>query len=146
MAEAVLAQLIKKAGLSDSIRVDSAGTGAWHVGDPADSRTLAVLKKHSIPYDGRARQLQRPDLDRFEYILAMDTENLAGIRYLVGNPKEGQPLPEIALFLSYANAAGLVAKSEVPDPYYNNQFDVVYDLVLVGSQALLDHIRQVHSL
>ncbi len=143
MAEAVLAHLVKEAELSDKITLDSAGTGGWHVGDPADSRTLAVLKKHSIPYNGRARQLQRSDLNEFDYILAMDTENLSGIRRLLGNPKDGQP--EIALFLSYANAAELLTRTEVPDPYYNNQFDEVYELVLAGSQALLDHLRKTHE-
>lgn len=146
MAEAVLAHLIKEAGLSDKITLDSAGTGGWHVGEPADPRTLAVLKKHGIAYAGHARQLQRSDFDQFDYILAMDTENLSGIRRVAGSPKEGQAAPEIALFLSYANAAGLLSKSEVPDPYYNNQFDAVYELVSVGSKALLDHLRQTHAL
>lgn len=146
MAEGVFAHLVQAAGLSDKISVDSAGTGSWHVGETADRRTLAVLKKHKIPYDGRARQLQRIDLDRFDYVLAMDADNLQGIRYMAGSPKEGQAFPEIALFLSYANAAQLLTETEVPDPYYNNKFDEVYALVSVGSQALLDHIRKTHDI
>lgn len=155
MAEGVFAHLVKEAGLSDKISVDSAGTGSWHVGETADSRTLAVLKKHKIPYDGRARQLQRADLDNFDYVLAMDADNLAEIQHLADPMRNAAKasqfykdahLPEIALFLSYANAAELLTETEVPDPYYNNQFDRVYALVSVGSQALLDHIRKTHTI
>lgn len=155
MAEAVFADLVDQAGLSDKITVDSAGTGSWHVGESADRRTLAVLRQHKIPYNGRARQLTLSDVEQFDYILAMDTENLSGVEYYVKRQREAantnlsqqdRKLPEVNLFLHYANVAGTRTEREVPDPYYNNKFDLVYDLVLAGSKALLDHIRKTHNL
>lgn len=155
MAEAVFAEMVNKAGLSDKISLDSAGTGGWHVGETADSRTLAVLKRHKIPYNGRARQIQAADFAKFDYILAMDRENLAGIQYYVRQRKEAARTsqflkdilqPEVKLFLEYAKAAGSVPTDEVPDPYYNNKFDLVYDLVTAGSTALLDYLKKQHGL
>lgn len=142
MADGVFAHLVKQAGLDDKIRVDSAGTGGWHVGETAHRGTLGIFKKHSIPYNGRARQFIRKDANQFEYILAMDRSNLSDIKRLIGDQTDA----EVTMFLSYANRAGLTDVTEVPDPYYNNKFDEVYDLVQKGSQALLDHIRKTHDL
>jgi protein-tyrosine phosphatase len=142
MAEAVFQQQVKAAGLENEIMVDSAGTGSWHVGEKAHEGTLKVLKKNDVPYDGRARSFVVRDLSDFDYILAMDTENFGNIKRVAGGQSDG----EIALFLSYANAAGTTNVKEVPDPYYNGRFDYVYGLVEQGSRALLDHIRQKHNL
>ena len=142
MADAVLQHKVKEAGLENQIMVDSAGTGNWHVGEKAHKGTLNVLKKNNVPYDGRARQFVQRDLSDFDYILAMDTENLGTIKRIAGGESDG----EIALFLSYANAAGLTDVKEVPDPYYDGRFDYVYELVEKGSRALLDHIRKQHNL
>lgn len=142
MADAVFQHMVKDAGLSDQICVDSAGIGDWHVGERAHSGTLNILKKHQIPYDGRARQLQRDDFRRFDYILAMDRDNLSDIQRR--EPPDSDA--EVSLFLYYANLAGLTDVTEVPDPYYNGKFEVVYDLVTKGCQALLDYIRAQHGI
>ncbi|MCU0513378.1 MAG: low molecular weight phosphotyrosine protein phosphatase [Anaerolineae bacterium] len=139
MAEAVFAQQVQQAGLAQQFRLDSAGTGGWHVGEPADSRTLAVLRREKIPYHGRARQLQPGDLTAFNVIVAMDQENLAGILALA---HKHPATASIRLFLDAARAAGQVDTAEVPDPYYNNQFDRVYDLVTAGGAALLAQLRR----
>lgn len=141
MADAVFQDMVKKAGLSDQIRVDSAGTGGWHTGEQAHRGTRKVLRDNQIPYDGRARQLSRLDFDDFDYLLAMDRSNLNNIRRMMDDTDA-----EIRLFLSYANQAGLTDVEEVPDPYYDNRFEYVYDLVQKGCQALLDHIREQHNL
>jgi protein-tyrosine phosphatase len=154
MAEAIFQDSVNKAGLSDQIKVDSAGTGAWHEGEPAHSGTLKILQREKITYNGRARQLMPADLSTFDYILAMDRENLTHImrhaNQISQAAKAGIFLrdakrPEIALFLSYANRAGTTTVQEVPDPYYNDKFDKVYDLVKIGSVALLKHIRAKHQ-
>ncbi|MFN8452630.1 MAG: hypothetical protein U0521_29495 [Anaerolineae bacterium] len=103
-------------------------------------RPSLFLRQHNITHEGHARQIQRSDLDDFDYILAMDRENLSFIlRYSVG------ARAEIRLFLSYAQEAGLIAEDEVPDPYYDDNFERTYDLVTVGCRALLDAIRQAES-
>lgn len=142
MAEGVFQDKVNQAGLSDKIMVDSAGTGSWHVGQQAHIGTRNVLQKHNIPYDGRARQFARRDLSDFDYILAMDSSNLTNIRQYAGGESDG----EINLFLSYAKSAGTVDKEGVPDPYYDDRFDDVYDLVDKGCDTLLAHIKQEHNL
>ena len=142
MADAVFQQMIRDAGLESRFRVDSAGVGAWHIGERAHRGTRDVLKRHKIPYDGRARQFRASDAADFDYILAMDQHNLSGIRSVAG----AMPNTTIAMFLSYANKAGLTVVTDTPDPYYSDRFDEVYELVTLGCRALLDHIRATHDL
>jgi protein-tyrosine phosphatase len=142
MAEAVFTHMVKEAGLSQQIMVDSAGTGSWHVGETAHRGTLNILRENNVPYDGRARQLTRRDLSDFDYVLTMDRSNYNNVSRYIGD----EPDAEVRMFLSYANDAGTVSEAEVPDPYYDGRFAEVYDLVQRGSRALLDHIRKQHNL
>jgi protein-tyrosine phosphatase len=137
MAEAVFQHMVTQAGLGDKIKIDSAGLGDWHTGQSAHPGTLQILRANNIPYNGRARQIVRQDLDDFDYVLVMDRENLSSLRrYTVGTRAH------VGLFLQYAKQAGLVNVDEVPDPYFDGTFDYVYGLVTKGNQALLDHIRE----
>lgn len=135
MAEAVFQNLVNEAGLSDEIIIDSAGTGSWHVGERAHRGTLAVLKKHGIDYNGRARQITSSDFNQFDYILTMDEDNLADVRRMV--PENSHAV--VARFLDFGE--NLPAR-EVPDPYYDGRFDEVYDLVRRGAEGLLAFIRK----
>lgn len=157
MADAILRHMVAEAGLGDKITVDSAGTGSWHVGETASPGTLAMLYEHNIPYDGRSRQLAMDDFTAFDYILAMDRDNLAYIMRVL-NRGEGAAQqkrarfygeaaqPAVALFLSYANRAGTVIESEVSDPYYHGDYEATYELVRRGCQALFDALRAKHQL
>ncbi len=140
MAEAVFQHMVDQAGLGTEFLIDSAGTGGWHVGEPAHPGTLDVLKRHGIPYDGRARQIERSDLDHFDYVLTMDRDNLSFI-----SRNSSGVSAEVGLFLAFARARGLVHTNEVPDPYFDNKFDQTYELILRGCTALLDHIRLAES-
>lgn len=141
MAEAVFRDMVAKAGLSNHISVDSAGTSNYHVGELADHRTLSVLERHNIVYDGRSRQVCAEDFVRFQYVLAMDRVNLHQIdRYL--------PISQatVTLFLSYAYHAGLLSYDEVDDPYYSGRFDATYETVRIGCKAFLDYLRERYQL
>ncbi len=133
MAEAVFADMVEKAGLSDQIIVDSVGTGSWHVGEPAHEGTQRVLRAHGIDFQHVARQINANDLHEADYLIAMDRSNLAAIRRL------GPTNAEIGLLLDYAEG---VDETDVPDPYYTGGFDYVYELVVAGCRGLLDHIRE----
>src|SRR4051794_30886247 len=74
-AEAVLRQLVERSGLSAEIEVDSAGTGAWHAGQPPDPRSTAAGRRRGFTLGGRARQFVPEDWERFDYVLAMDRSN-----------------------------------------------------------------------
>jgi len=138
MAEAVFRHKVALAGLSDKIVADGAGTGNWHEGNPPDPRTRAELDKHGVSYDGMvARQIDRADLDTFDYILTMDDENLANVQALGDARRTLRPL------MDYAPETGA---SFVPDPYYKGGFDVVYDLVNVACNGLLAAIRKERNL
>jgi len=140
MAEAIFQDKVNKAGLSSEIQVDSAGTSRYEVGKPAHPGTLAVLSKQNIPYNGRARQVQYNDLNDYDYVLAMDRDNLAFLlRYASGTRAD------IRLFLSYARQAGMVDVNEVPDPYYDDNFEGAYRLIERGCQAFLDYLRETES-
>lgn len=140
MAEAIFQDYVRNAGLADHIAVDSAGTADWHEGDPADPRTLAVLRQHGIDYRGRGRQVQPADLQRFDYIVAMDASNLADLRRLArGAALDGK----LYRLLDFAPPG---SPKDVPDPYYDGRFDYVYSLVAAGCRGLLEHIRAEHRL
>jgi protein-tyrosine phosphatase len=138
MAEAVFADMVAKAGLADQFEIDSAGTSREEEGSPAHPSTLAMLSKYKITgYNGRARQIVHTDLSDFDYVLAMDRSNLKFIlRFALGAQAE------VRLFLSYAKDAGLVSVDEVPDPWYDGNYQQTYDLVERGCRALLAHIRK----
>lgn len=136
MAEAVFRHLVKEAGLSDQIDVESAGTGNWHAGERPHAGTLGVLNRNQVAVGGkRARQISRSDLTSFDYIVAMDEENQNDIEALFH-----QRVPRLMEF------APPGMPLDVPDPYYTGRFDLVYDLVTEGSKGLLAHIRQKESL
>ena len=138
MAEAVFQQLVNEAGLSDTISVDSAGTGSWHVGESAHSGTRRVLSQHDIPYHGRARQVSGADIKRpHSYIVTMDEENSEELMVRYGR------LPNLSRLLDYATET---REKNVPDPYYTGNFEYVYQLVTDGCQGLLATIRAEHGL
>ncbi len=141
-AEGVFRHLVEQEGLAGKIDIDSAGTAAYHVGEPPDRRSQASALRRGIDMSHqRARQAKRVDFERFDYVLAMDDENLRNLQALCPDPKTHNP----GLFLSFAPKAG---RSDVPDPYYGggNGFELVLDLIEEASQGLLAHIRRQYSL
>lgn len=134
MAEAVFQELVNEAGLSDQIVIDSAGTGSWHVGEKAHSGTRRVLADHGINYVGRARRVRTDDLaDESRYIIAMDSSNVRDLRATFGEH------PRLYRLLDFARQTN---ERDVPDPYYNGNFEAVYQLVADGCRGLLQTIRQ----
>ena len=112
MAEAVLREQLKESGQLESWKIDSAGTGNYHIGSEPDPRTLKTLKRHNITdYKHYARQICSRDFKDFDYILVMDDENLDDVSSIAnGNEKV-----KVKLLGSYDKAA---ASDQVQDPYY----------------------------
>ena len=137
-AEGVFRKLIEEAGLTDRIEIDSAGTHAYHVGEPPDSRAQAAAKRRGVDLSlQRGRQAVAEDFKRFEYVLAMDEENLEKLLSICPDGLE----EKVELFMEYA-AGG--HPREVPDPYFGGAsgFDRVLDMIEAASQGLLADIRQ----
>lgn len=129
MAEAIMRQRLKERGISDVI-VHSRGTGRWNLGEPPHQGTQKILKKHHIPFDGIVSELFEPD-DDFDYIIAMDQSNVDNIKSINPNLK-GQ----LFKLLEFSN----MEETDVPDPYYTNNFEGVYDMVQSSCDNLIDFI------
>ena len=84
-AEGVFLHLLEARGLSNQFLVDSAGTGGWHVGNPADRRMRAAAERRGIHLPSRARQIELADFSNFDRILTMDEDNLRAVRSLAGS-------------------------------------------------------------
>jgi low molecular weight protein-tyrosine phosphatase len=132
-AEGVMAKLL--AG-DPRITIDSAGTGAWHIGELPDERARAAAARRGITLEHRARQFTRADLASFDLVVAMDNDNLRHLRKLAGS----QPRPEIRLLRDFDPDAPPGA--EVPDPYYGDAgFEHVLDLCERACAGLLAYAR-----
>ncbi len=141
-AEAVMRDLVERAGLSSAIEVDSAGTGDWHAGQPPDARSVAAARRRGIAVGGRARQFTADDWDAFDYVLAMDRSNFENLRALLPKGDEGRKLRLLRSF-----DPGSPPGASVPDPYYSTDgFEEVIDLCIAACGQLLEHIRAEHGL
>jgi protein-tyrosine phosphatase len=153
-AEGVMRALVEQAGLQDSIELDSAGTGAWHVGNPPDARAVAAAGERGFELHGRARQIRREDFDDFDLMVAMDSENLRELRRLAPGRDERE---KVRLLREFDPASGVGSEAppsrpiasrvagelDVPDPYYGaaGGFEEVLDLVHAACVGLLEQIR-----
>lgn len=137
-AAGVLRALAERDAPQLQLAVDSAGTADYHIGEPADPRTLAAALARGYDLSAhRARQLERADFARFDLLLAMDRQNLTQMR------RRAPPTAHerLRLFIDFAPGAGV---PEVPDPYYGGpeDFERVIELVETASRGL---IRQLQS-
>ncbi|MGM0749851.1 MAG: low molecular weight protein-tyrosine-phosphatase [Bacillota bacterium] len=140
MAEAVFKDLAEKNGLQEQIKTDSAGIGGWHIGSPPHEGTQEILRRKGISFEGMlARQVCVQDLADFDYVIAMDAENIGHLRSMAGFKKA----PRLGRLLDYVKESDA---ADVPDPYYTGNFDEVYQLVESGCRNLLESIRKEQNL
>ena len=138
-AEAVLRKKVREAGLDDRIEVESAGTADYHVDSPPDRRAIAHGERRGLAMKQlRGRQVSRDDFDRFDFILAMDDDNLANLQRI----RPAGSRATVALLMSYAPQAGA---REVPDPYYGGTdgFETVLDLVESAADGFIAAVRSI---
>ena len=137
-AEGVFLHLLDERGLSDQFVVDSAGTGGWHVGNPADRRMQAAANRRGINLPSRARQICLEDFSSFDLVLTMDDSNLAAVQGLARDAGS-QATARIKPMLSYTRRFN---ETEVPDPYYGGDagFEHGLDLLQDPCANLLDEL------
>ena len=134
MAHGYFEHLVREAGLGERIEVDSAGTHAYHIGEPPDPRAQQTAQRRGVDLSTqRARKALREDFTEFDYVLAMDRDNYTILADLCPTGEEHR----LHLF-----------EREVPDPYYGGAagFERVFDMVEAAAQGLLEDIRQRHTL
>ncbi|WP_067728696.1 low molecular weight protein-tyrosine-phosphatase [Oceanobacillus damuensis] len=140
MAEAIFRDLVKKENLPDKIEVDSGGTGDWHVGSVPHEGTRSMLDQENISYEGLlARQVEENDWDEFDYIIAMDEQNIQNL----GNIRKEDDSIVVAKLMDFVENPEV---ADIPDPYFTGNFDYTYQLVSAGCTHLLNHIKSKHDL
>ncbi|QFU76125.1 low molecular weight phosphotyrosine protein phosphatase [Halioglobus maricola] len=140
-AHGVFEAMVNARGLQNRIRVDSSGTGDWHIGHAPDKRATAEAAQRGYDLSHlRARQVRPSDFDEFDYILAMDGQNLADLQAMCPPDYTGV----LALFLPFAPDN---PTDEVPDPYYGGAegFTQVLDMVEAASEGLLAEIMRADT-
>ena len=136
-AEGVFSHAVSKASLDDVIKIDSAGTIAYHVGNPPDTRATAAAKLRGINLSNqRSRIVEQSDFEEFDYIIAMDYENVSELNSRCPDEFKNK----IQLFLEYANN---FSEEEVPDPYYggDNGFENVLNLIEDATEGFFQHLK-----
>jgi protein-tyrosine phosphatase len=136
LAEGILKNKLQESG--KDWYVDSAGIGGWHAGELPDKRSIAIAKKNGIDItDQRARKFQPSDLDNFDLILAMDENNYEDLTRFAKNEKQRQKIDLIMNF-SRPNKNDIV-----PDPYYDNRFELVFTLLDETCDAILKKYKHM---
>lgn len=139
-AHGILRSRLADAGLTDQVEVESAGTGTWHIGHSPDARAMAAAAARGIDIsDLRARKVTSSDFSDFDYVIAMDHDNLADLQAVAASQSPGGARIELM-----GNFSAEHAGQAVGDPYYggDNGFERVLDMISACVDGL---IRQLHS-
>lgn len=142
MGEVILRDLLAEAGLADRVRVVSAGTGDWHVGGPADPRTVATLQRYG--HDGSAHiasQFATGSFEGIDLVLALDRGHLRDLRALAATTEEAD---RVQLLRTFDEAAVASSELEVDDPYLGGDADFVrsYEEVRAACEGLVAHLEE----
>ncbi|MFM2319182.1 MAG: hypothetical protein RLZZ215_1803 [Pseudomonadota bacterium] len=141
-AQGVFESLVERSGLAQAIRVDSAGTHAYHLGSQPDQRSQQAALGRGIDLTRqRARKIQATDFTEFDYVLAMDLQNLQALQAHA----QARQAQNLRLFMEFASRW---REREVPDPYYGGSqgFERVLDMIEDASEGLLEHLIRQHAL
>lgn len=136
-AEGVFRHYVRQTDLEGLIQADSAGTHAYHIGNLPDRRAVAAALRRGYSLEGiQARRVTKMDFDSFDFILAMDDDNLVDLKHIADKEYH----KKISLFLSFSESSDF---TEVPDPYYGGEagFERVLDLVEDAAGELLKKIK-----
>ncbi len=138
MAECIFLHLAREAGVADAFAVDSAATSREDLGNPIYPPARRQLQSHGVACpDHRARQIQKQDYGRFDYIIAMERSNIRPILAITGGDPEGK----VSRLLDHTPQGG-----DVADPWYTGDFDAAWRDIHAGCTVLLRELRQRHRI
>lgn len=137
-AEGVFQHLVNERDLKSYFYIDSAGTSAYHIGEPANSKSQWVANQEGVKLHSKARRFEKADLEEFNLILAMDHENLNNIKHLNGNPEYSDKIKLLREFDPQPD------DKSVPDPYYGGMqgFHNVFQIVHRSCANLLEELEK----
>lgn len=143
MAEAVFRDLVESEGIAEHVRIDSAGTHSYHLGNEPHPETQAELARRGVAVgEQRSRLVTTADLGSFDLVVAMDNANLEELRAIAHQLGGEHAIDaELSLLLEHARELPGEQVAEVPDPYYVGGYDRVYELVRAGCEGLLEQVR-----
>ncbi|XVG95956.1 low molecular weight protein-tyrosine-phosphatase [Eubacteriales bacterium KG127] len=138
MAESIMTHLVKESGLENEFKIYSAATSREEIGNPPHPGTVRKLKEKNIPLvPHKAVQMTRKDYDSYDYLIAMDKNNLRNMKKFVGN----DPDTKVSLLLSHSGASRNDSNLiEIADPWYTGNFDETYDDIMEGCKGLLKEL------
>ncbi len=137
MDEAIFRDKVAKAGLSSEIKISSAATGSWNLGDTPHQGTKDVLDKLNISYDGiYSSKITDEEFENYDFIIGMDESNISNLKKLSPNSQFDK---KIHLFLSESINE---SRKEVPDPYYTGDFNLTYELINFGLDRWLKKLTE----
>ncbi len=140
-AEFVFRDLVEREGLTNRLLIESAGTGGWHVGESPDSRSAAAARRRGVELGGSARKILTADFARFDYVIAMDADNVHNLARIAPSAAAKS---KVHMFRDFDPASP--KGSEVPDPYYGEGgFEKVFDICQAASAGLLAFLRKEHG-
>ena len=133
MAEFVMKDLVKKAGLEGQFHIESAATSTEEIGNPVYPPARRKLAEHGIDCTGKtARQLKNSDYDQYDLLIGMDRANLRNMHRICGDDFAGK----LRLLMDYTGHP-----SDVADPWYTDDFETTWRDVLAGCQGLLKYLQ-----
>ena len=133
MAEYVMKQMVKDAGLEQRFEIASAATSREDIGNPVYPSAQRELARHGIPCRGHAaRQVTRQDYEYFDWLVGMERINIRNMQRIVG----GDPQEKMRLLLSFAGS-----DAEIEDPWYTGRFAEVYDQIEMGCRAMFEFVN-----
>lgn len=133
MAEFVMKDIVRKAGLEHEFEIASAATSTYEIGNPVYPPARQKLAEHGIDCKGKtARQITKRDYDYYDYIIAMDNSNISNLRKMFSD----DPDSKFSMLMSYTSC-----HSEVADPWYTRDFEATWKDVTEGCNALLEWLK-----
>ncbi|MDO5294132.1 MAG: low molecular weight protein-tyrosine-phosphatase [bacterium] len=134
MAEFVMKDLVKKAGLEEQVKIASAATSREEIGNDVHPGTKQKLREMDIPFTKRhARQITKADYKEYDYIIGMDHYNLRNMKRILGEDSE----QKISLLYQFVGV-----DKDIADPWYTGNFDETYKDVEIGCKALLKELKE----
>jgi protein-tyrosine phosphatase len=145
LAEGIMIQLLAQKGYAQKVAVDSAGTSAYHIGQPADARTLRNAEAHGVSLPSRARQLNFTDFYDFDYILTADNAVHKMVLHQAQAAQKQYQAPikaQIALLRPF----GEPTETAIPDPYHGGEedFETVFQIVSTATQGFFNYLQKTH--
>ena len=141
MAEFIMKDLVKKAGLEQEFMIDSRATSTEETGNPIHRGTMGIFKKYQIPCTGhRAQQMSRQDYETYDYLIGMDSANIRNMKRIAGNAVNGEKIYKMLSFADYKNNQCLKEANDVADPWYTGDFEATYRDIVAGCEGLLEYL------